>query len=642
MPRKPAPAIARTIALCYIRKSFTRDEHDTLSPERQRANIEAVCARNGWLAEWYEDAEGHKSGRSEAGRPAWLALKRRLSDPRIVAVVANDLARLHRRAWHVGRTMEELDAHNIRLVFAAPGREFDTSTPHGRMLIQFMAMHDEAYAEDVATRQKDSIAYRKSQGKSVGMPPFGTARNAAGYLEPTPAGAWLLPGGAYRAGEAGAPPAEGAQWFGYFDALTRIYALYAENRLGINRLAYQMSAEGWRFRDRKGQPRPFTRDDLRRIVANWREYAGLPTVGKAVAKNASALDHPSAALYDTGRAVLPLELLRAVATVQEARSFTVHPLGARAAARVYPLSGMVYCAHCEAQAAHNAGPRSRLNGVSQRGYITYRHVEGHQCGAKARSVPLALIEGDVARLIGLLSLSEDSLDLLTALAQESLPDATREDDARFERERAQQLARLTRKANANRHLYSEGELTREEFERKRAEIARETAYWHNRTTDTAQMTLELRQCVAALGQVAQEYPSASPEAQQALVRSLFDHLVYDLDQRQIVDFRLKSWADRYMVLRAALYQGENQGFLRPVLHTRLDSTRRRLLDALADATRAYLDQLYAALARPVSTAQRNEAIRARAAAGEAQAALAREYGMSGQRIYQIVRRIHHR
>lgn len=570
MPRrKPSAQPDRILALCYIRKSFTRDENDTASPERQRANIESLCARNGWTPEWYEDAEGHKSGKFEKNRPGWLALKRRLSDPRVVAVVANDLARLHRRAWHVGRTMEELDEYDVRLVFAAPGRDIDTSTPHGRMLIQFMAMQDEAYVDDISARQKDSIAHRKARGMSVGMPPFGARRNEDGVLEPTPAGVWLLPSGVYVAGDPDDPPALGARWFGYYDCLVRLYTIYAENRQGINRLAYRLTEEGWRFRDRKGQPRPFTRDDVRRIVANWREYAGMPTTGTAKNRNASRLDHPSAALYDTGRAVLPLPLLRAAAEVQEERSFTSHQFGVKRTVRAYALSSMVYCAHCEAEAQRqgNPGLRSRLGGVTQRGGSWYRHIEGRRCGCAARSVPLEQLEGDVSRLLGLLTLNESALEALSELAEREVSPSTRQDDEAFERERAQALVRLKRKADANRHLYGEGEITREEFERKRDETAREMAYWQNRTTDSSRIALELRQCMAALGMVAHQFSTSRPENQQALVRSLFDHLVYDLDERQIVDFRLKPWADRYMVLRAALHDAEAQGDLRTLPHS---------------------------------------------------------------------------
>ena len=125
------------VALCYIRQSFTRDENDKDSPERQRANIERICEDNEWTPEWYEDAEGHKSGRTVKNRPGWLALEKRLGDDDVVALVGNDLARLHRKGWRVGDLIDRLEKHDISLVLAAPNRQVDTSTPMGRIFIQF-------------------------------------------------------------------------------------------------------------------------------------------------------------------------------------------------------------------------------------------------------------------------------------------------------------------------------------------------------------------------------------------------------------------------------------------------------------------------------------------------------------------------
>ena len=57
------------VALIYIRKSVVRYEADRASPERQLANCVAVCEEKSWAYELYEDAEGHRSGRSEKHRP---------------------------------------------------------------------------------------------------------------------------------------------------------------------------------------------------------------------------------------------------------------------------------------------------------------------------------------------------------------------------------------------------------------------------------------------------------------------------------------------------------------------------------------------------------------------------------------------
>ena len=63
-------------------------------------------------------------------------------------------------------------------------------------------------------------------------------------------------------------------------------------------------------------------DDVRRVVSNWREYAGLIMEGRAKERIAHEIENPSSVLYDTGRAVFPLELLRDVAKAQESRSKT--------------------------------------------------------------------------------------------------------------------------------------------------------------------------------------------------------------------------------------------------------------------------------------------------------------------------------
>lgn len=316
----------RNVALCYVRQSYTRDNNDMQSPEHQRANIQVFCDRRSWTPEWYQDAEGHKTGRYENNRPGWLKLRSRMDDPDVVAVVANDLARLHRKMWRVAKLLDTLDEKGIHLAQAAPGREIDSSTPLGRTLIMLLAMQDEAYANDISQRTKDSITYRKGQGKTVGMPPFGTVRDDQGYLIPTSSGAWLIADGRYVAGQAGdEPPEEHALWRGYYDCAKRILELYAEHKHGIEVIAYQIAGEGWAFRDRKHNPRPITRDDIRRVIANWRQYAGLSPVGRAKDQNAGMIENSTGVLYDTGRAVFSLELLRKVAQVQEKRSVTTRP-----------------------------------------------------------------------------------------------------------------------------------------------------------------------------------------------------------------------------------------------------------------------------------------------------------------------------
>ena len=50
--------------------------------------------------------------------------------------------------------------------------------------------------------------------------------------------------------------------------------------------------------------------------------------------------------------------------------------------------------------------------------------------------------------------------------------------------------------------------------------------------------------------------STTGEDRKILAQSLFDEISYDLDRKRIVDFKIKSWAEPFLVLRAALYQDD--------------------------------------------------------------------------------------
>lgn len=92
-------------------------------------------------------------------------------------------------------------------------------------------------------------------------------------------------------------------------------------------------------------------------------------------------------LYDTGRAVFDLDLLRSVARVQEQRSITTRPTGSVKRVYAYGLLRLVYCAHCEKIAFKEDNPRRRLRlGGTNTDKPRYRHAEGVQCGCKRRSI----------------------------------------------------------------------------------------------------------------------------------------------------------------------------------------------------------------------------------------------------------------
>ncbi len=118
-PPEPGP---RRVAIGYVRQSYTRSGQDQDSPERQRANIEQVAKTYGLDLELYEDADGHKSGPPLKNWAGWQKAEARLSDPDVAALIANDLPRVHRKGWRIGKLIDFLEERGVRLILAAPGR----------------------------------------------------------------------------------------------------------------------------------------------------------------------------------------------------------------------------------------------------------------------------------------------------------------------------------------------------------------------------------------------------------------------------------------------------------------------------------------------------------------------------------------
>ena len=561
MPRKSArPAVERNVALVYIRQSFTKDENDKASPERQMALAEARVAQEGWQMEVYTDVDGHKSGRFVTNRPGWLEMKQRLGDPDVAVVVAYDLARLHRKGWRIGDLLDQLDHYGVQLVFTRPGYNMDTSTRNGKFMAQIVAMLDEAYAEDVSQRTKAAVAFLKAQGKNVGSPPFGTRRNEEGFLKPSTEGAWFIPEtGHFVKGTQDEPPAEGALWRSYYVCAGYILQIFAENQIGLEKIAYRLNEEGWPFRDRKGNPRPISQEDVRRVVANWPEYGGL--VPERRAKDRAAYDDATdpADLIEA-RAVFPLELLQQVALVRKQRSREPVDNGIQMRTRTYPLRGVVYCAHCDAQAKEqeNPGLRTRLTGsLDPRGVRRYKHKTGVSCGVTNRTVPAEVIEGEVGRLLKLLTVREDALEYLTELAMLSRSeigaDGTEED---LEQRKREEIALCQRRIDAAVHLYGDGRISREEYLRRVEDNERQIAHWEARTTETERKALELSMCLDAVNRIASVWDTADDEDRQGMVQHLFTEIVFDLDTRRIVSYKLRPWADDFLMLRMELYYEE--------------------------------------------------------------------------------------
>ncbi len=117
---------------------------------------------------------------------------------------------------------------------------------------------------------------------------------------------------------------------------------------GKGSIADLMNHDGRFFRNRYGQPHPFTQDDVRRILPNWVEYGGVVIGNRAKDRRKSEVNAEIVTL-DPERAVFDMGLLYKVARVLSTRTkeMTQPDYGAHTNAYAYPLSKVIYCAHCD-------------------------------------------------------------------------------------------------------------------------------------------------------------------------------------------------------------------------------------------------------------------------------------------------------
>ncbi|HEX2621623.1 MAG TPA: hypothetical protein VHL11_15800, partial [Phototrophicaceae bacterium] len=157
----------------------------------------------------------------------------------------------------------------------------------------------------------------------------------------------------------------------------------------------------------------------------------------------------------------------------------------------------------------------------------------------------------------LLSVKPEALDLMTEIAiQVDKARGIYKDEGDLEAQKDAAIALCRRRIDAATNLYGDGVIERAEYLRRVESNEREIAHWQARSSETEKLALELSMCMEAVEKIQRLWEITDDEDRQGLVRSLFTEIVYDLDAQRITDFRLKPWADRFLVLRTALYEDE--------------------------------------------------------------------------------------
>jgi len=491
----------RKTALIYVRRSVVRDKRDEISPERQRANCIAEAKRQGWEWEVYEDAEGHRSGRTER-RPGWLALKAQLDRPDVVAVIVESLARASRSIKDLFTLIDELERRGITLISLK--ERVDTSTAMGRAFVGFIAVLNQFESDIASERMAANIRYkRENKGRHWGLTPFGCEREGPDrVLVPSKEGVTI-----------------NGVWRGYHEALRKCYEWYAEGTESLATLRDRLNEAGYRFRNRWGEPRLFTEDDVRRLLAANRLYAGYVLTGRA--KDGSPVLREGS--HDP---ILPVELCDRVAERLAERSPLANRFrGRHGPGQVYLLSDFLYCAACG----------QRMIGQWQDGKRWYRHRRRKgDCPAKGQ-VRCDVLDAQVFALLEGFRMPEELKARIVAEVERRAALADKPEWERLHKE----LNRNRRRLENLKELRIEGEIGKEEYYRRKeaimAAIAKAEAKLgrlpNGRTT---------RELLARIDHVAEVIASGTRRQQKEVMNTLFERV----EQRngQIERFVLQSWA----------------------------------------------------------------------------------------------------
>ena len=169
-----------------------------------------------------------------------------------------------------------------------------------------------------------------------------------------------------------------------------------------------------------------------------------------------------------------------------------------------------------------------------------------------KSVSIEVIEQDFAQLIDTLEVHPDAIGAMAQLAvQRQLTGKTKADE--IEKERTLAIAKHRRAVKNNLLLFQGGDIEAEEYFQQKDYHERQIVYWEAQTKEQEKIALELITAAEMLKRLKAFWDVSEGEDRRLLAHSLFDEIIYDLEKKRIVNFKLKAWAEPFLVLRGALY-----------------------------------------------------------------------------------------
>jgi len=163
----------KTVRLfAYLRKSSKRDEKQTLSIPRQRAELEIYLQREGLtvVKEFIE-----RQSAKETGRPVFNEMIRRIQAGEAEGIVAWHPDRLARNAVDGGQIIDLLDKGQITAL-KFPSFWFENN-PQGRFMLMMAFAQSTHYVDSLSVNTKSGLDRKVARGEFAGMAPVGYLNN---------------------------------------------------------------------------------------------------------------------------------------------------------------------------------------------------------------------------------------------------------------------------------------------------------------------------------------------------------------------------------------------------------------------------------------------------------------------------------
>jgi DNA invertase Pin-like site-specific DNA recombinase len=502
---------------------MVRGQADLISPERQMhtCNLWLEIQDQSYTIEWYEDIDGHRSGRQEKGRPGWQSLLAQLDRPEVAGVIADSFDRMYRNVHQFLNFLNRIEHLNKKLITVKEG--LDTSSTLGRAIVTILMVIYQLESDQTSDRMTANVKYKREVlGRHWGPAPFGCDRNEEGQLIPTAKTYWLNPlTGQAQVADNGQIPA-GYEPRRYLDGLTALYEHYTLGQSSYDTTAEVMNQAGWRYyADAKAEPRSFNRDDIRRIVSFWRIYRGELVIGN------STNDHDAPIVKGGHDPILPVELCNQVGSIKQDRG-REYSRRSNVIDKTYLLSDVIYCAVCG----------KALKGQYHKGRRSYRHYGG-KLGCPEKMIEAESLEQQV---LAYLSKLGDSV-LLTKVLREA-ERLARNVIVKDEQTRTiiDQLDQDRARLNRLEDTYLDGDIDRERYLSKRAEIqgriitSERQIYTANKMTDIGAIVARIQ---STMGQLEQ----ANEKTKKTLINSLIERL--DVAGGKVITFTPRAWAQPF-------------------------------------------------------------------------------------------------